>query len=148
MTLGVGVTVRSKTTTLLLALPTNMVFPSAVTMIPHGHDNGFTPLARDAQHCAPVNPPNRPFGPNPGSENEPVRQPNRVKFPKAETIGGIPPPGIAEGTHGLALLPACATSFAPPMVFTTTLLMVSTTTMSRPMRSETKSRWLRASIQL
>src|SRR5215472_6337836 len=79
MTVG-GLVVRSKTTTVLLALPTNMVLPSAVTTMPHGHDRGFTPLAREAQHCAPVNPPNKPLGPNPGSENDPVRQPNRVKW--------------------------------------------------------------------
>src|SRR5215469_2129400 len=61
MTVG-GLVVRSKTTTVLLAFPTNIVFPSAVTTIPQGHDSGFTPLARAAQHCAPVNPPKRPLG--------------------------------------------------------------------------------------
>src|SRR5215467_11429908 len=58
-----GLVVRSNTTTVLLALPTNMVLPSAVTTIPHGHDKGFTPLARAAQHWAPVNPPKRPLAP-------------------------------------------------------------------------------------
>src|SRR5215471_17774139 len=108
MTLG-GLVVKSNTTTVLLALPTNMVLPSAVTTIPQGHESGFTPLARAAQHCAPVNPPNRPLGPKPGSENDIVRQPNRVnagvppKVPASETRGGM------VGTQALALFPAWAT---------------------------------------
>src|SRR5215510_3678684 len=132
-----GFVVRSNTTTVLLAFPTNIVLPSAVTMTPHGHDSGFTPLALAAQHCAPVNPPNRPLGPNPGSEKPIVRQPNLVnageppKVPASDTNGGM------IGRHALALFPACATSFAPPMVFTAMLLMVSTTTTSRPIRSDT-----------
>src|SRR6266852_769423 len=88
MTVG-GFVVRSKTTTVLLAFPTNMVWPSAVTTIPHGHDKGLTPLPREAQHWAPVNPPNRPLGPNPGSWKFIVLQPNLVKFPRTETKGGM-----------------------------------------------------------
>src|SRR5262245_26083707 len=125
------VVVRSKTTIVLLALPTNMVLPSAVTTTPQGQESGFTPLAREAQHCAPVKPPKRPLGPKPGNENDPVRQAKRVKFPASETSGGI------TGRQALALLPACATSFAPPIVLMATFLIVSTTTTSRPMRSET-----------
>src|SRR5579871_5022118 len=110
-----GFVVRSNTATALLPLPTNRVLPSAVTTSPSGADKGFTPLEREAQHWAPGNPPNSPLAPNPGMEKLPVRQPKRVKFPSAETIGGM------VGTHGLALLPAWATELAPPMVFTATL---------------------------
>src|SRR5262249_55133135 len=144
ITTGTGFTVRSKTTTVLLAFPTNIVLPSAVTMIPHGHDSGFTPLALAAQHCAPVKPPNRPLGPNPGIEKPMVRQPNLVnagtgpgKVPASDTSGGIMALPMLSVMHGLALFPPCATSFAPPMVFTAILLMVSTTTTSRPIRSDT-----------
>src|SRR5215471_17116741 len=105
MTFG-GLVVRSKTTTLLLPLPMNRVLPSAVMASPSGADSGFTPLARAAQHCAPGNPPKRPLAPKPGIEKVPVLQANRVKFPSAETIGGI------VGTHALALFPAWATSLA------------------------------------
>src|SRR5215472_16368426 len=53
-----GFVVRSKTTTELLPLPINRVLPSAVMASPSGADRGLTPLAREAQHCAPGNPPN------------------------------------------------------------------------------------------
>src|SRR5713226_5666090 len=141
MTVG-GFVVRTKTTTLLLALPTNMVLPSAVTTIPHGQDKGFTPLPRDAQHWAPVKPPKRPLGPNPGIWKGAFLQPNRVKFPRTETVGGMVP------TQPLATSPPCATPFAPVMTFTATLLIVSKTATSRPMRSATKSLWVPGSIQL
>jgi hypothetical protein len=45
---------------------------------------GLTPLAREAQHCAPGNPPKKPFGPNPGNASPNVAKkgaflhPNRV----------------------------------------------------------------------
>src|SRR5579864_816595 len=141
MTVGIAV-VRSKTTTELLALAVNRVLPSAVTISPSGPDRGFTPLARAAQHCAPGNPPNNPFGPNPpGSVKGALRQPNLVNegttgpplklvVPEALTMGGM------TGRQGLALSPAWATELAPLIVFTATLLTVSTTTTSRPMRSE------------
>src|SRR5215831_2178353 len=109
MTLG-GFVVRSKTTTALLPLATNRVFPSAVIAPPLGADKGFTPLARAAQHWAPGNPPKRPLAPKPGIENVPVLQPKRVKFPRAETVGGI------TGMQALAKSPAWATLLAPPMV--------------------------------
>src|SRR5215470_12551410 len=141
MTLG-GFVVRSKTTTALLPLATNRVFPSAVMASPSGADNGFTPLARAAQHWAPGNPPNNPLAPKPGIENVPVRQPNRVKLPRAESVGGM------MGMQALALFPAWATLLAPPIVLTAKLLMVSTTTTSSPMRSDTKNRWLTGSTRL
>src|SRR5713101_3885493 len=130
MTTG-GFVVKSKTTTVLLALPTNMVLPSAVTTIPQGQDKGFTPLPREAQHWAPVNPPKRPLGPNPGSWKLIVLHPNRVKFPSTETVGEMVP------TQLLATSPPWATPFAPVMAFTATLLIVSKTATSRPMRSAT-----------
>src|SRR6202040_3239821 len=98
---------------------------------PSGPDRGFTPLARAAQHWAPGNPPNRPLAPNPGIEKAPVRQPNLVKLPLASRSGGM------MARHALALFPAPATELAPPMVLTATLLSVSTTTTSRPIRSDT-----------
>src|SRR5579863_922404 len=58
--------VRSKATTVELPLPTNRVLPSGVTKLPSGPEMGFTPLAREAQHCAPTNPPKNPLAPNPG----------------------------------------------------------------------------------
>ena len=61
-----GFLVRSNTTREALPLPTNKVFPSGVTRSPLGPESGFTPLAREAQHCAPGNPPKLPFGPKPG----------------------------------------------------------------------------------
>src|SRR5215471_5095576 len=98
ITLG-GLVVRSKTTTVLLALPTNIVLPSAVTTIPQGQDRGFTPLARAAQHWAPVKPPKTPA----------ALQLKRVGLPKAEFNAGI------VITHGLALFPASVTELVPPM---------------------------------
>src|SRR6266849_10365137 len=141
MTTG-GFVVRSKTTTVLLAFPTNMVWPSAVTTIPHGHDKGFTPLPREAQHWAPVNPPKRWLGPNPGSWNGCVSgmfvlHPNRVKLPRTETRGGmisLPPESLMQP---LATSPPWATPFASVMTFTATLLILSKTATSRPMRSAT-----------
>src|SRR5215831_6188543 len=108
MTLG-GFVVRSKTTTALLPLATNRVFPSAVIASPSGADNGFTPLARAAQHWAPGNPPKRPLAPKPGIENVLVRQPNLVKLPSAETMGGMMSLPIESLMHALALFPAWAT---------------------------------------
>src|SRR5215470_7311502 len=105
ITLG-GFVVRSNTTTVLLPFPINRVLPSAVMASPSGADRGFTPFARAAQHWAPGNPPKRPFGPKPGIENEPVLQPNLVKFPNAERSGGI------VGMQALALFPAWATLLA------------------------------------
>src|SRR5215471_1827832 len=136
ITLG-GLVVRSKTTTVLLALPTNMVFPSAVTTIPQGQDKGFTPLARAAQHCAPVNPPKSPLAPKPGIEKSRVRQPKRVWLPSAERNGGIVPGPDGPLIHALALFPAWDTALAPPIVFTARFLTVSTTTTAKPMRSDT-----------
>src|ERR1039458_2101010 len=51
------IVVKSKTTTEELPFATNKVLPSALTSRPSGPDIGFTPLAREAQHCAPGNPP-------------------------------------------------------------------------------------------
>ena len=56
---------RSKTTTEALPFAVNKIFPSGVTSSPSGPDIGFTPLALEAQHCAPGNPPKRPLAPNP-----------------------------------------------------------------------------------
>src|SRR5713101_2290992 len=100
-----GFVVRSKTTTVLLALPTNIVWPSAVTTIPHGQDKGFTPLPREAQHCAPVNPPKSWLAPNPVRWKLNVLHPNLVKFPRAETRGGMTSVPI----QGLATSPPWAT---------------------------------------
>jgi len=74
--------VRSNTTTEELPLPTNNVFPSGVTRSPLGAESGFTPFARDAQHCAPGNPPKEPFGPNPGNA--------LPKFAQNGSFGGLP----------------------------------------------------------
>src|SRR5215831_613996 len=108
MTLG-GFVVRSKTTTALLPLAINRVLPSAVMASPSGADKGFTPLARAAQHWAPGNPPNNPLAPKPGIENAMVRQPNRVKLPRAESVGGMMSLPSLSFTHALALFPAWAT---------------------------------------
>src|SRR6266852_3512133 len=121
-----SIVVRSKTTTVLLAFPTNMVWPSAVTTIPHGHDKGFTPFPRDAQHWAPVNPPKRWLAPNPGSWNGCVSgmfvlHPNRVKLPRTETRGGMMSLLPESLMQPLATSPPCATPFAPVMTFTATL---------------------------
>src|SRR5215813_2143131 len=141
ITVGVGLTVISKTTTELLPLAINRVLPSAVMASPSGADRGFTPLARAAQHCAPGNPPKRPFAPKPGIEKVPVLHPNLVKAPLASSNGGmLPTVPFVNVAHGLALLPAWATLLAPPMVLTAMLVVVSTTTTSRPMRSDTKKR--------
>src|SRR5258708_39729050 len=95
--LGVLV-VRSKTATLLLPLPINKVFPSAVIASPSGADRGFTPLARAAQHCAPGKPPKSPLGPNPpgrwnltppGVVDKSGLHPYLVRLPRLETVGGM-----------------------------------------------------------
>src|SRR5260370_21372006 len=104
-----GFTVMSNTTTLLLPLAINRVLPSAVIASPSGADNGFTPLARAAQHWAPGKPPKLPSAPKPGIENVPVLHPNLVKLvpPVAASSGGmllIEPLGNV--AHGLALNPA------------------------------------------
>ncbi len=57
--------VRSKTITFELPLPTKRTLPSGVVVLPSGPDIGFTPLAREAQHWAPGNPPRLPLGPKP-----------------------------------------------------------------------------------
>src|ERR1700687_1115362 len=130
MTTG-GFVVKSKTTTVLLAFPTNMVWPSAVITIPHGHDRGVPPLPRAAQHSAPVNPPKRPLWPNPGIWKGAFLQLKRVKLPSAETKVEI------LGSQALAGMPPPATPFAPVLMFTATLLIVSMTATSMPMRSAT-----------
>ena len=85
MTVG-GLAVRSNATTEALPLPTNNVFPSGVTSSPSGPEIGLTPLAREAQHCAPGNPPKAPCAPNPGkkvekeSKNPGFLHPNRVNM--------------------------------------------------------------------
>src|SRR6202521_2292545 len=148
-----GVLVRSNATTEALPLPMNNVFPSGVTRSPFGPDSGLTPLARDAQHCAPGNPPKEPFGPKPGNalpkfaKNGAFLQPNRVSpfpgrvkltLPRPVTMDGIPWASAGSSCcpqHGLKLLPALATWLSPPMVFTAKFFFASVTTTSRPMRS-------------
>src|ERR1700739_1471987 len=150
-----GVFVRSNTTTDALPLPTNSVFPSGVTTSPFGPERGFTPFARDAQHCAPGNPPKEPFGPKPGNalpkfaKKGAFLQPNRVSplpglvkltLPRPVTIDGIPCGSLTESScgpqHGLKLFPAFATWLIPPIVFTAKLFFASVTTTSSPMRSD------------
>src|ERR1700730_7386127 len=123
-----GVLVRSNTPTEALPLPMNNVFPSGVTRSPLGPESGLTPLAREAQHCAPGNPPNEPFGPKPGNalpkfaKNGAFLQPNRgcplpglVEFtlPRPVTMEGIPCGSFTGSScgpqHGLKLFPAFAT---------------------------------------
>src|SRR5260370_21318396 len=120
--------VRSKATTLLLPFPTNRTVLSGLRTSPSGADSGFTPFAREAQHCAPGNPPNRPFGPNPGipevahemaglAPAGTVLHPNLVNLPNAPTIGvmrGAPVTGSPAQT--LAWSPAPATPVAPVMM--------------------------------
>jgi hypothetical protein len=70
---------KSNTTNDALPVPTNMKLPSAETSSPFGPDNGFRLLEREAQHCPPGNPPNRPFGPKkPGRRKPSVLHPKRV----------------------------------------------------------------------
>src|SRR6516162_8556616 len=94
ITSGEGVAVRSNATTEALPLPTNSVFPSGVACNLSGPESGLTPLAREAQHCAPGNPPKKPLGPKPGkslpklAKKGAFRQPNRVS----------PLPGLVEST--------------------------------------------------
>src|SRR2546422_11465255 len=67
MTVG-GVVVRSKTTTVLLALPTNMVLPSAGYTIPPRADKRVNPLPQEAQHRAPRKPPHAARWTKPGGK--------------------------------------------------------------------------------
>src|ERR1700739_2282875 len=136
-----GLVVRSNMTREALPLPTTSVFPSGVTSNPSGPEMGMTPFAREAQHCAPGNPPKLPLSPNPGNlfpkaaKKFLFLQPNRVRPPLA--VSGIPV--IIDGMfgrHGLPLFPALATWLSPPMVFTAKLFLASVTTTSRPMRSD------------
>src|SRR5260370_29039564 len=110
--------VKSKTTTLLLPLATNRVFPSAVIASPSGAERGFTPLARAAQHCAPGNPPKSPFGPKPPGRwkrtppavaDKSGLHPYRVRLPKPETIGGM------VGSRAPGKSPPPDTLVAPPL---------------------------------
>src|SRR5260370_37688479 len=73
---GMGFTVMSNTTPLLLPLAINRVLPSAVIASPSGADNGVTPLARTDQHLAPGNPPKLPSAPKPRIDNVPDLHPN------------------------------------------------------------------------
>ena len=113
--------VRSNATTLLLPFATKRTVLSGLSTSPSGADRGFTPFAREAQHCAPGNPPSRPLGPNPGipevahemaglAPGGTVLHPNLVKLPKALTMGGM------LGSQALALSRAPATPFAPVMI--------------------------------
>src|SRR5208282_239088 len=141
------VDVRSKATTLALPLPTNSVLLSGLNTSPSGADSGFTPLARAAQHCAPGKPPNRLLAPNPGIWKLSVRHPKRVQFPLDETNGGMTSPASSVAQE-LALTPPPATPLAPAKKLTARSSCVSTTTTSRPIRSDTKNRWLVESTTL
>src|ERR1700757_2379620 len=135
-----GFCVRSNATSEALPLPTNSVFPSGVTTSPLGPERGLTPLARDAQHCAPGKPPKFPLSPKPGNllpkveKKSTFLQPNRVR----PLLAGSAKPVMMEGMpgrHGLPLFPALATWLSPPIVFTAKLFLASVTTTSKPMRS-------------
>src|SRR5271167_4837942 len=60
-----SIVLRSKTTTEELPFPENRTMPLGVTSSPSGPDIGLTPLPREAQHCAPGNPPKLPLAPKP-----------------------------------------------------------------------------------
>src|SRR5271166_1528564 len=87
----------SKTMTLELPLPTKRTLPSAVVVLPSGPDIGFTPLAREAQHWAPGNPPRLPLGPKPVfrwnlgpfAQVISVLQAYLTKLPNTSTVGGM-----------------------------------------------------------
>src|ERR1039457_2671574 len=93
------IVVKSNTTTEELPLPTNKVLPSALTSRPSGPDIGFTPLPREAQHCAPGNAPKLWLAPKPVMRwnvgpggvavDMSVLHPWRVKFPNTSMIGGM-----------------------------------------------------------
>src|SRR5580658_6257620 len=103
-----GVAVKSKTATLALPTAVNKVLPSGVTSSPSGPDIGFTPLPREAQHCAPGNPPKLPLAPKPDARwNGAFLHPKRVKFPKTEISGGM------LGSQGAAWFPAPVTALEP-----------------------------------
>ena len=95
------------------------------------------------------------LAPNPGIWNftppdaeRSVLHPNLVKFPKPVTIGGMMSLPLASLMQGAGTSPAPATPLSPVIMFTATFLIVSTTTTSKPMRSETKNRWLTGSTML
>src|SRR5208282_630623 len=139
---AVGPPLTSNTTTDALPLPTNSVFPSGLSTLPSGPEMGFTPLARAAQHCAPGNPPNIPLSPNPGNlfakaaKKVWFLQPIRVRPPLAGSGMPVMMEGIP-GRHGLALFPPLVISLRPPIVLTASSVSVFTTTMAKPIRSET-----------
>src|SRR5579871_3785142 len=120
ITIG-GVTVRSNTTSEESALPTNIVCPSGVTVIPSGEESGLTPLPREAQQIAPGKPPKFP---------SPL-QPKFSGCPSTSSRNG----GML-GSHGLG---GCAEEIelSPPIAPTARSSSVSTITTSRPIRSET-----------
>src|SRR5271163_2673868 len=91
------IVVKSQTTTEALPFPLNRNLPSGDAVSPSGPDMGFTPLPREAQHCAPGNPPKLPLAPKPvirwnvgpPSQDRSVRHPYLVKLPNTSTMGGI-----------------------------------------------------------
>jgi len=141
----------SKTITLELPLPTNRTLPSAVVEFPSGPGHGFTPLPREAQHCAPGKPPRLPLAPKPvfkwkvgpPSQARLVLQAYLTKLPNTSTVGGITStlaggvePGWTIVGHGLAPFPASETPFWPWIEKTARSWEVSITCMAMPMRSE------------
>src|SRR5579863_543173 len=139
-----SIVLRSNTTTPAFPIAVNRVFPSGVTSSPSGPDIGLTPLAREAQHCAPGNPPKWWLAPKPEirwkvgppTPDKSVLHPNLVKLPTTSTVGGIMSLPAASVAHGLAWFPAPVTALVPWIALTAMLLTVSNTTTANPIRSE------------